>query len=127
MKLRRPFVYLLLSLLLVFSQQMGITHALSHWSQWSNSVAGGDSAGQLQLAAPGEEGAAASGASKSLALDQGCGQCLAFAQIGAALHSHFYSFPVVNGAALAVDAAPSVSPCRRTVCAFRSRAPPVLS
>jgi hypothetical protein len=105
----------MLSLLLVLSQQMGIAHALSHWS------AGG---GAAQTARAGERQASAS---KSLALDQGCNQCLAFAQIGSALDTPVHSFPAMRSHAVAVFGGTEQSCCRRTVCVFHSRAPPVLA
>jgi hypothetical protein len=113
---RRPIVYVLLSLLLVLSQQMGISHALSHLSTSRGGAA-------LSVQQNGGEVRAA----KQLALDQSCDQCLAFAQIGTALDTGFYSFPVASNATAAVDATLAQSACRRTVCPFQSRAPPVLS
>jgi hypothetical protein len=108
----------MLSLLLVLSQQMGIAHALSHWS---GNGAGG---GTAQAARAGERQVSAS---KSLALDQSCEQCLAFAQIGSALDTPVHCFPATRADAVAVIACAEQSCCRRTVCPFRSRAPPVLA
>ncbi len=113
MNARRPIVYVLLSLLLLLSQQMGISHALTHCSSQRAVVTAGDT----RNSAP----------AKSLALDQSCEQCLAFAQIGAALDSGFYSFPIARDNAQAVDITVAPELCQRTICAFRSRAPPVLS
>ena len=110
---RRPIVYVLLSLLLVLSQQMGISHALAHWSSQRAMVTAGDSSD----AEP----------AKSLALDPSCGQCLAFAQIGTAADTGFYSFPIARDNTQAVDIAVAPELCQRTACAFRSRAPPVPS
>lgn len=108
----------MLSLLLVLSQQMGISHALSHWS------ASGAGGGAAQAARAGERQASAS---KSLALDQSCDQCLAFAQIGSALDTPVHSFPAMRSDAVAVSGSAEQSCCRRTVCVFHSRAPPVLA
>jgi hypothetical protein len=111
---RRPIVYVLLSLLLVLSQQMGIAHALTHWSSQRTAL----TAGERTEAAP----------SKSLAaLDQSCDQCLAFAQIGTAVDTASYSFPITRDNATAVDPVATPELCQRTICVFRSRAPPVLS
>lgn len=96
---------------------MGISHALSHLS----SVRGG---APLALRQGGDTEVRAA---KPLALDQSCDQCLAFAQIGTALDTGFYSFPAAANTTAAVDATPAQSACRRTVCPFQSRAPPVLS
>lgn len=107
----------MLSLLLVLSQQMGISHALSHWSGNGNgSGRTSASAGERQVRP-----------AKSLALDQSCDQCLAFAQIGSALDTAFHTFPVIQSGALAVPGGVETSYCRRTVCVFQSRAPPVLA
>lgn len=113
MKLRQTLACAALSLLLLISQQLGMAHALSHWS------AARSNATQLQERPL--------GASKSLAMDQNCEQCLVFAQIASALDTPFHSFPAASpgAAVLAVADAQLVRP--RTVCVFRSRAPPVLS
>lgn len=120
MNARRPFVYVLLSLLLVLSQQMGYSHALTHWSNIKTvSQQFGDAADSTDSAdVP---------PAKSLAMDQACEQCLAFAQIGTAVHSGFHSFPISRDTETAFDTSVMPAPCRRTVCAFHSRAPPALS
>ena len=105
----------MLSLLLVLSQQMGIAHALSHWS--------GNGNGRVSASTGERQGRVA----KSLALDQSCEQCLAFAQIGSALDTAIHSFPATRAGAVAVVAGTETSFCRRTVCVFHSRAPPVLA
>lgn len=115
MNIRRNFFYVLLSLLLVFSQQMGYSHALSHASA---------ATGVVQAAAQQEEDAASI---TKLGLDHNCAQCLAFAQIASAADTHFHSFPLAANASVAVVHTPAPLDCQRTVCGFRSRAPPVLS
>ncbi len=110
MNLRRVFAHALLSLLLVATQQMGLTHGLSH--------------------TPAQTGGAhlrQSGESKAPAPDSGCQQCLAFAHIGAALDTPVHSIIAVAAAALPGPAHAPASRCRRALCAFRSRAPPALS
>lgn len=111
-RLKRNIVYGLLSLLLVLSQQMGITHALSHLSDIRN---GG---GQQQLRERDPS------VSRALALDQSCEQCLAFAQIAAAFDTPSYTFPVAGHAAPVSLIADTALACQRTVCVFQSRAPP---
>jgi hypothetical protein len=114
---RRPIVFVLLSLLLVLTQQMGFTHALSHWS--------GQRTGEtVQLTAQLNDDD--DGSPKAQSFDQSCEQCLAFAQIGTPLDVHVYSFPVTSNDASAVAVASAPLLCQRTVCVFRSRAPPVL-
>jgi hypothetical protein len=115
---RRPIVFVLLSLLLVLTQQMGFTHALSHWSGQRTSETAQLTA---QMSDDDEDGP------KAQSFDQSCEQCLAFAQIGTPLDVHVYSFPVTSSDAAAVAADPTLALCQRTVCVFRSRAPPVLS
>lgn len=119
MNVRRAFAYVMLSLLLVLSQQMGISHALSHWSANGN---GGNSG--RSVASAGERQVRVS---KSLALDQSCEQCLAFAQIGSALDTAVHSLPVTRAGAVAIIAGAELSFRPRTVCVFHSRAPPVLA
>jgi len=114
---RRPIVFVLLSLLLVLTQQMGFTHALSHWSAQRTSET-------AQLTAPQDDD---DGSPKAQSFDQSCEQCLAFAQIGTPLDVHVDSFPVTSNDAAAVTVASAPLLCQRTVCVFRSRAPPVLA
>ena len=115
---RRPIVFVLLSLLLVLTQQMGFTHALSHWSAQRTSETA-----QLTAHLNDDDG----DGPKSQSFDQSCEQCLAFAQIGTPLDVHVYSFPVTSNDVSAVTADQALVMCQRTVCVFRSRAPPVLA
>ena len=111
MTLRRFFAHAVLALLLVLSQQMGMAHALAHALAHGMSHASQEQ-GQRHDA-------------KSLAADQGCAQCLAFAQIGSALDTPVHFFPAARDTASAI-ALPDAQPeCLRTVCVFQSRAPPV--
>jgi hypothetical protein len=116
-KIRRDLVHLLLALLLVLSQQMGISHAVSHLSAVRHV------AEQAQLLSQDADGSASPG----LALDQNCSQCLAFAQIASAIDTPFYSFPAVLQGAPLVLAFATPQACQRTVCVFQSRAPPVFA
>ena len=112
--LRRTFAPALLALLLVLSQQMGMAHALAHALAHvlTHALAHGQSQSQ-----DGHD-------VKSLAPDQGCAQCLAFAQIGSALDTPPHFFPAARDTAAAI-ALPGAQPkCLRTVCVFQSRAPP---
>ena len=114
---RRPIVNVLLSLLLVLTQQMAFTHAVSHWS--ANRIAD-----VVQAAAQADDD---SGTVKAQSFDQSCEQCLAFAQIGTPIDSSLYSFPLARDTASAVAVKLAVALCQRTVCVFHSRAPPVLA
>jgi hypothetical protein len=108
--LSRNIVHALLALLLVFSQQMGISHVVSHVSAQRH-------AGPQQLAPD-------LSVSKVLALDQLCEQCVAFAQIASALDTPFQSFPLANPRAPLDSLASPALACRRTACVFQPRAPP---
>ena len=118
MNIRRNLCHVLLSLLLLISQQMGFSHALSHAV-----------AASVQLAVQTSDQAADdTGGITKLGLDHSCAQCLAFAQIGSAADTRFYSFPLAdNDASVAIAYAAAALDCQRIVCGFLSRAPPVLS
>ena len=112
---RRSVIRLLLSLLLLMSQQMALSHAVTHWSGRMAPVvaqqhAGGD--GSL---------------SKTLAQDQWCDQCLAFAQIAGSVGSDTRAFAPFNPGADAIALTTERVFCPRTACVFRSRAPPALA
>ena len=113
---RRSFTRVLLSLLLLMSQQMAISHAMTHW------VSSRDGVAQLHKAASQhqEEG----GISSAFAQDQTCEQCLAFAQIAGAVGSPSRTFIAAGAASCGVgpSAAQADFPC--SPCGFQSRAPP---
>lgn len=106
--LRRSFVHVMLSLLLLFSQQLALSHGLSHWKNGSVAAQSGVD----------------SQADKSLALEKSCHECLAFAQIGSALGSHSFAFFVSANVNTAPVLALAKSHCAPTDCVFQSRAPP---
>ena len=109
--MRRRIVHVLLSLLLLVSQQMAFAHALSHWTRKLGARA------TLTLDAE-------SDLASAVAQDGSCSQCLAFAKMGSAIGGappqfaspDLRSEPALPGAAFATPA--------RTVCVFDSRAPP---
>ena len=109
---RRSFIRVLLSLLLLMSQQMAISHAMTHWAGARDGVA------RLQKA-PGQHERRA-----ALAQDQTCEQCHAFAQIAGAVGTPLRCF-VPDGAATCATGPSATQPgCARTTCAFQPRAPP---
>jgi hypothetical protein len=109
---RRSFIRVLLSLLLLMSQQMAISHAMTHWA--------GSREGGAQL----HKAAGERGVSAAFAQDQTCEQCLAFAQIASAVGSPARCF-AADGAATCVTGPSATQPgCARTTCVFQSRAPP---
>lgn len=118
---------MLLSLLLVFSQQMGYAHALTHATALTGLAASQtpDPAMAAPAFAP-ESDPHLNGITK-LGFDHSCAQCLAVAQITGAVDTHSYSFPLLDGVAVVAAVAPlallPLSPCT----AYHSRAPPVLS
>lgn len=102
MKIRPALRHALLALLLLLSQQLGVTHAVSH------------------LSAPPQRASQ----DQQLPVDQSCEQCLAFASIGSALTNPPFVF-LVGPAHYALPVAlPSGNFVPRTIAAFRSRAPP---
>ncbi|MFL6673574.1 MAG: hypothetical protein ACJ8LG_09810 [Massilia sp.] len=106
---RRSVIRLLLSLLLLVSQQMAISHVITHWNS--------------ELA-PRAQAVDDDSVSKAFAKDKSCGQCLAFAQIASGLANSPRSFAPPAAGAILVAANADHPRCARTVCAFRSRAPP---
>ena len=114
--MRRRIVHVLLSLLLLVSQQMAFAHAMSHWT---GKLGTAHAAAALVQAEDGKD------LSSAVAQDRSCFQCLAFAQMASAIGStprHFAPLDLQAGRAIALattERAPS------TVCAFRSRAPPL--
>jgi hypothetical protein len=104
---RRAFVRVLLSLLLVLSQQMAFTHAVSHWSPASTSA-------KVSKGPAGQQGA----------VDRLCEQCAAFAQIAGVISSETRSFAPSTPDSTLISTSEPNDACRRTVCMFDSRAPP---
>lgn len=104
MKARRILAYIAFAFLLL-SQQLGITHAISHISS---------------------ESTPASSQKKQLLGEMQCGQCLAFAALGSGLHGSPPSVapvPALSDAAIALLLS---KPLPATFRVFDSRAPPVL-
>jgi hypothetical protein len=117
----RFVVRILLSLLLLLSQQMAFTHALSHWGGAGNVVRADTAASTVAVAAADED------AFKASLADQNCDQCLSFAQLAGALSNTPRWFAVDAVGAEAVAGCVSRPAHARTVCVFQSRAPPVVA
>lgn len=99
-------LHVLFSLLLLVAQQMAFTHDLSHGSASAVSAIGhSDDSG---------DGG-----------DGHCSQCAAFADVEPAPGADFPSLWLADAGVARPPAAPLSSPCARTVCVFRSRAPPL--
>ena len=107
---RQALVRILLSLLLLISQQMASSHVLSHlMANTSAQQALSDNAVELKSA---------------VAQEQSCHQCLAFAQLGTPLgHDQLVFMPHANGVR---DSGPVELPSAgsQTILAFQSRGPP---
>lgn len=110
--MRLAFFRVMLSLLLLVSQQMATAHALSHWR------ASLDSSGQVQIQEQDED------LSSSFAQDQTCKQCLAFAQLAVPIGCSHRAFAAPDLVSMAVASEEAHSAIARTRICFRSRAPP---
>jgi hypothetical protein len=111
----RSLVHVLLSLLLLVSQQLSLGHGYTHWSEVNQTLvqqtaASADDDGTGKLPKPG--------------LHDLCGQCAASAQIAFALPATLRQF-VPAELAYAVQALPATPGiCLLTACPFQSRGPP---
>ena len=113
--MRRRSVHVLLSLLLLVSQQMAFAHAMSHWTGQL-----GTSHAAAALVQADED----SDLSSAVAQDRSCFQCLAFAQMASAIGSTPRQFAPLDLQAERVIALATTERAPRTVCVFHSRAPP---
>lgn len=114
---RQAFNRILLSLLLLITQQMAASHAMSHWTAAMG-------LGKGAATAQAHQAAETSDLSRAFALDQSCDQCLAFAQLVGPLSNTPRAFVPPDMVAIAIATAVGQPACARTICAFRSRAPP---
>lgn len=113
--MRRCYVHILLSLLLLVSQQMAFAHAMSHWTGQAKSP---NPAAALVQDEAGRD------LSSSVAQDGSCSQCLAFAQMASAVGSTPRQFVPLDLREERIDALAATTATPRTVCVFHSRAPP---
>jgi hypothetical protein len=110
---RRSLRVILLSLILLFAQQMAMTHALGHMLGTGNITAS-------------SQDTASSTGQKSLPHSASCPQCSSFASLGFALGTAWHINLDIDAVA-ALNTVPDTSlACIRTTCHFRSRAPPQL-
>jgi len=115
----RRVVHILLSLLLLVSQQMAFAHAMSHLA----GKLGGSHAAVL-AAQPGLD--ADSDLSSSVAQDGSCSHCLVFAQMANAIGSTPRQFVPLDLALEHGAVSGAAELPRRTQCVFHSRAPPFI-
>jgi hypothetical protein len=109
---RRIAIRFMLSLLLLLSQQMALSHAMSHW------------AGNPHVQQSAEEDSRLSAA---IAQDQSCDQCLSFAQLAGAVGADTWRFAVPGAAEAALPGPAARGPWIHSHPAFQPRAPPVLA
>lgn len=112
---RQAFIRVLLSLLLLVSQQMASSHVMSHL------------AGALDRAAVAQSAGADESLASAVAQHQTCSQCLAFAQLAGPLLTKVGAFAVPDHATAGAVPGELRAGAARTILAFQSRAPPVLS
>ena len=112
----RSLVHVLLSLLLLVSQQLSLGHGYTHWTEADDTLVQ-----QTAAAADSDDG---TGKPLKPGLHDLCGQCAASAQIAFALPSTLRQFVPADlaYATPAVPATPGI--CLLTSCPFQSRAPP---
>jgi hypothetical protein len=103
-KPRRIFSHLAFALFLLLSQQLGIAHAISHFSS---------------------DRISRSSHEKPLPAEMQCSQCLAFAAIGSALNNTAATLAAVQPVSWLPIAPPVVKPLPSALRAYHSRAPPV--
>ncbi|MCE3262457.1 MAG: hypothetical protein K0R43_1536 [Pseudoduganella sp.] len=113
-KANRHLFHVFLALLLVLSQQLGMAHAVSHWSDFRH---GGE-----QQALSGNE----PGLSAGLALDHNCSQCAAFASLANAVGTPHHAVLALDYTAPQAGAALAQPHGARSARAYDSRAPPLV-
>ena len=113
--MRRRSVHVLLSLLLLVSQQMAFAHAMSHWT---------GKLGTSHAVAALVELEDDKNLSSAVAQDRSCFQCLAFAQMASAIGSTPRKYTPLDLQAERIIALATTELAPRTVCVFHSRAPP---
>jgi hypothetical protein len=113
MKYRRPFVHMFLALLLLLTQQVGVTHIYSHW-------AGPEQQQNVQLT---DEDQAEH--RKRIAVHKVCAECVSVAQMAAAITSSPLTLAISTLSTGPVTVPSTLPACERTTCVFHSRAPPL--
>ncbi len=116
---RQAFFRVLLSLLLLISQQMASSHVMSHLS----GAAGNLAAAQEKQIKQGKQGDSGE-LSDAFAQDPTCHQCLAFAQLAGPVGSHAQVFDLPNPGSFRIASRAVHDSGARTILAFQSRGPP---
>ena len=120
---RLAFNRILLSLLLLFSQQMALSHALTHVTATFSALNAHGAAGYAADLADGDS-VNDNELSNAIAQDKSCHQCLAFAQLFGPLANTPRAFAPPDLRDIVPVIALADARVLRTVCVFRSRAPP---
>lgn len=110
---RQAFIRVLLSLLLLISQQMASSHVMSHLVGTADNV----SAAQIQQGMD-------VGLSDAVEQDRTCHQCLAFAQMCGPMGSKARVFDLPNPGSFRIASRAVHDSGARTILAFQSRGPP---
>jgi multidrug transporter EmrE-like cation transporter len=110
----RSLVHVLLSLLLLVSQQLSLGHAYSHWTDVRESLT-------QQLDDDGGNG----GKPSKPALHEQCGQCAASAQVAFALPATVRQFIPAELAYAVPSLAATPGICLLAACPFQQRGPPL--
>ncbi|MGB9109060.1 MAG: hypothetical protein WCC39_10290 [Telluria sp.] len=108
----RSLVHVLLSLLLLVSQQLSLGHAYSHWNDVQESL--------VQ-----QSGADAGGKPSKPVLHDQCGQCAASAQVAFALPATVRHFIPADLAYAVPSLTPTPGICLLASCPFQQRGPPL--
>ena len=106
----RSLVHLLLSLLLLVSQQLSLGHGYTHWSEFREALA--------------QQGDSGGGKPQKPGLHDLCGQCAASAQVAFALPTPIRRFVPAELAYATPSLPPTPGICLLTECAFQPRGPP---
>jgi hypothetical protein len=109
---RRSIVHVFLALLLLLTQQVGVTHVYTHWSDVDQQAT------QLTDEEHAEH-------RKRVAAHKVCAECVSVAQMGAAIASSAMTLALSTVSAGPVAVPSTLSACERTTCFFQSRAPPL--
>lgn len=109
---RRSIVHVFLALLLLFTQQLAVTHVYTHWAEI------GQQSAQLSDQDHAEH-------RKRIAAHKMCSECVSVAQMAAAIDTAPPPLAMATVSAGPVAAPATLSDCERTTCVFQSRAPPL--
>lgn len=106
---RRIAIRFMLSLLLLLSQQMALSHAISHWAGSAHSQQAAEEDSSLSAA---------------VAQDDTCDKCLSFANLAGAIGADPFRFDPAQATQLAITGPLKNGPFSTARAAFQPRAPP---